>query len=217
MAGFQVSTYGRFWVSTEEEKIAMSQLKALLGTIDSVIRYVGRGLVILGIVACVAPLISGLAIAVVVGLVLLAAGALVVLFGLRARESGKGNLPLIMGGLAAICGLVLIAQPSAGLSVVRWILIAYMLVSGASEVALALRLRPDEGWAETLAGAVVSIIVGLVLWYDWPISGARAVGLLVGSKLISSGWAIMRARRALESAGDTLRSAKEALARRSTT
>lgn len=187
------------------------------GWVDSVIRYVGLGLVILGIVTCVAPLMSGFAIAVVVGLILLAAGALVVLFGLRARESGKGNLALVIGSLAAICGLVLVVQPSAGLSVVRWILIAYMVISGASEVALALRLRPDEGWIETLAGAIVSIVAGLVLWYQWPISGARAVGLLVGSKLISSGWAIMRAHRALESARAKLRSAKEAFAQRSAT
>lgn len=193
----------------------MSQLKRLLGTMDGVIRYVGIGLIALGIVACVAPLMSGLAIAVVVGLVLLAAGALIALFGLRARESGKGDLALISGGLAAVCGLVLIVQPSAGLSLVRWILIAYMLFSGASEAALALRLRPDEGWGETLGSAVVSILVSLVLWFDWPISGARAIGLLVGSKLISSGWAIMRVHRALESAGGKLRSAREAFAARS--
>jgi len=195
----------------------MSHLKSLLGRIDQGIRYIGRGLVILGIVACVAPLMSGLAIAVVVGLVLLAAGVLVGLFGLHARESGKGNLALVIGGLAGICGLVLIVQPGAGLSVVCWILIAYMLISGGSEVALALRLRPDEGWAATLGGAVISIAAGLVLWYGWPISGARAIGLLVGSKLISSGWAIMRVHRALESAGDKLRSAKHAFAQRSAT
>jgi hypothetical protein len=123
--------------------------------------------------------------------------------------------PLIIGGLAGVCGLVLVVQPSAGLSVVRWILTAYMLISGASEAALAWRLRPDDGWAETLGGAVVSIIAGLVLLYDWPISGARAVGLLVGAKLISSGWALMRVHRALESAGDKLRAAKQAFAQRS--
>ena len=136
---------------------------------------------------------------------------------MRARESGKGDLALIIGGIAGICGLVLIVQPSAGLSVVRWILIAYMLISGASEAALAARLRPDDGWVETLAGAAVSIILALVLWYDWPISGARAVGLLVGAKLIASGWAIMRVHRALESAGEKLRFAREAVARRSVT
>jgi uncharacterized membrane protein HdeD (DUF308 family) len=195
------------------EKIAMSQLKSLLGTLDGVLRYVGIGLMVLGVVACVAPLTSGLAIAVIVGLVLLAAAALVALFGVRAREAG--DLFLIIGGVAAICGLVLIVQPSAGLSVVRWILIAYMLISGASEAALAWRLRPDDGWAETLASAVVSILAALVLWSDWPISGARAIGLLVGGTLISSGWAIMRAHRALESAGGRLRSARDAFASRS--
>ena len=193
----------------------MSQIKTLLGALNRGVRYVGLGLMILGVVACVAPLMSGLAIAVVVGLVLLAAGALVGLFGVRARESGKGNLALIIGGLAGVCGLVLIVQPSAGLSVVRWNLIPYMLISGASEAALALRLRPEEGWAETLGSAVVSILASLVLWFDWPISGARAIGLLVGSKLISSGWAIMRVHRALESAGAKLRSAREAFAARS--
>lgn len=193
----------------------MSQLKSLLGTLDGVIRYVGIGLMVLGVVACVAPLTSGLAIAVIVGLVLLAAAALVALFGVRAREAGKGNLFLIIGGVAAICGLVLIVQPSAGLSVVRWILIAYLLISGASEAALAWRLRPDDGWAETLASAVVSILASLVLWSDWPISGARAIGLLVGGTLISSGWAIMRAHRALEAAGARLRSARDAFASRS--
>lgn len=195
----------------------MSQDKRLLGTIDQGVRYAGLGLVILGIVACVAPLMSGLAISVVVGLVLVAAGALALLFGVRAREAGKGNLPLVIGGLAGISGVVLIVQPSAGLSVVRWILIAYMLISGGSEVALALRLRPDDGWAATLGGAAVSIVGALVLWYGWPISGARAVGLLVGSKLIASGWAVIRFHRALESAGNRLRSAKEAFGRHSQT
>ena len=147
----------------------------------------------------------------------LAAGVLVGVFGLRARESDKGNLALVVGGLPGICGLVLIVQPSAGFSVVRWILVAYMLISGGSEVALALRLRPDDGWAATLGGAAVSIAAGLVLWYDWPISGARAIGLLVGSKLISSGWAIMRVHRAIESAGARFRSAREAFAGRSAT
>lgn len=192
----------------------MGTLKRLLSAVDWMVRWVGIGLVVLGVVAFVAPLMSGLALAVVVGFVVLAAGALVVLFGLSAREAGKGNLPLVIGGLAALCGLVLIVQPSAGLYVVRWILIGYMLISGASEAALALRLRPEDGWAATLGSAVVSIAAGLVLWSNWPISGARAVGLMVGSKLITTGLALMRVHRALESAGHKLRFARESLARR---
>jgi uncharacterized membrane protein HdeD (DUF308 family) len=193
----------------------MSRVQGLSSAVNQTARYAGLGLVILGIAACVAPLMSGAAIAVAIGLVLLGAGALALVFGLRARESGKGNVPLVIGALSIICGLVLVVQPTAGLSVVRWILIPYMLISGASEMAMALWLDPDEARAETLAGAVVSILVGLVLWFDWPISGARAIGLLVGVKLVSSGLVVLRIQRALESAGEKLRLAKEAVRRRS--
>lgn len=193
----------------------MSQLKRVLGAVEQWIRYVGLGLVLLGIVACAAPLLSGLTIAVVVGLVLLAAGALLALFGMRARASGKGNFILVSGALAAICGLVLVVQPTAGLAVVRWILIPYLLSSGASEVALAFRLRPDDGWLATLGSAGVSLAAALALWCDWPISGARAIGLMVGGKLIASGGALMRVHRSITTAGEKLRAVTDALTRRS--
>jgi len=192
----------------------MSKLEGLFGTIDEVIRFLGYGLMALGIIACVAPLWSGLTVALLIGLVLLVAGTLINLFALRARESGKGNFALVAGGVTAICGLILTVQPSAGLAVVRWILIPYLLISGAAEAAFAMRLRPEEGWLETLGGAAVSIAAALALVFDWPISGARAIGLLVGGKLIATGWAIVRARRTVRSAVDKVRAVGANVARR---
>ena len=184
----------------------MTTLQTIAGRVAKATRSLGLGLVILGVIACVAPLASGIAVALLVGLVLLAAGGVLVLFGLSARDAGKGNLGLIIGGLAGICGLVLLVQPSAGLAVVRAVLVAYLLASGGSETALALRLRPDEGWSSALVAAAVSVAAGLMLWFDWPLSGARAIGLLVGSKLISGGLAIMHLHRAFVSLGERLHS-----------
>ena len=184
----------------------MTTLQTIAGRVAKATRSLGLGLVILGVIACVAPLASGIAVALLVGLVLLAAGGVLVLFGLSARDAGKGNLGLIIGGLAGICGVVLLVWPSAGLSVVRVVLVAYLLASGGSETALALRLRPEEGWNSALLAAVVSIAAGLMLWFDWPLSGARTIGLLVGSKLIAGGWAIMRLQRTVGAVGERLRS-----------
>ena len=184
----------------------MTTLQTIAGRVAKATRSLGLGLVILGVIACVAPLASGIAVALLVGLVLLAAGGVLVLFGLSARDAGKGNLGLIIGGLAGICGLVLLVWPSAGLSVVRFVLVAYLLASGGSEAALALRLRPEEGWSSALVAAAVSVAAGLMLWFDWPLSGARAIGLLVGSKLIAGGWAIMRLQRTVGAVGERLRS-----------
>ena len=192
----------------------MELLARVVATLDRGMRWVGFGLIALGVVAIVAPLLSGLAIAVVVGLVLLAAGALLGVFGVHARASGKGNVALIIGGLAALSGLVLVVQPSAGLAVVRWVLIAYLLASGVPEAALAFRVRPEDGWTAALGSAAVSLAAALVLWLDWPISGARAIGLMVGSKLVSSGVTVVRLQRTLARGQERLRSTRDALERR---
>jgi uncharacterized membrane protein HdeD (DUF308 family) len=192
----------------------MSEAQGLLRALDRSVHHVGKGLIILGGVAAIAPLASGLAMAVIIGLILLAAGGLVALFGRRARAAGKGSLALGIGALTAVCGLVLVVQPSAGLTIVRWILIPYLFLSGASELALAWRLRPADGWTATLGEAVVSLLAALALLSGWPVSGARAIGLLIGAKLITTGWAILRVQRTIETAAQRLRDAAEALAQR---
>jgi uncharacterized membrane protein HdeD (DUF308 family) len=165
---------------------------------------VGWALVVLGLVAAVAPLATGMAMAVTIGVVLVAGGALIGLFGMRARAAGNGNLGLVIGAVTVLCGLVLVVQPSMGLSLVRLVLVGYFLVSGASEITMAWEVRPEEDWGWILLGGVVSLLSAVVLWTDWPISGARAIGLLVGAKLVSIGWAIVRFHRRLERTGERI-------------
>lgn len=182
----------------------MSQPRSLLRTVMAGTNLMGWALVVFGLVAAVAPLATGMAIAVTIGLVLFAAGALIGLFGMRARAAGDGNLGLVIGALTALCGLVLLVQPSAGLSLVRLVLVGYFLASGASEIAMAWEVRPEEDWGWMLLGGVVSVLSAAVLWLDWPISGARAIGLLVGAKLVSIGWAIVQFHGRLERTGERL-------------
>lgn len=162
----------------------------------------GWALVVIGVVTAVAPLAIGMAIALTTGLMLVAAGALICLFGVRARSGGDGNLGIVIGAVTTLCGLVLVMQPSAGLSLVRLVLVGYFVASGASEIAMAWNVRPEEGWGWMLLGGVVSVLSAAVLWMDWPISGARAIGLVVGAKLVSIGWAIVRFHRRLERTGE---------------
>jgi uncharacterized membrane protein HdeD (DUF308 family) len=175
----------------------------MLGGLVKATHYVGWGLVVLGLIAALAPVATGATVVVVIGLVLLAAAALIGSWGLRAREAGKGSTGLVIAALAAIAGLVLVVQPTAGLSLVRLLLIGYFLLSGAAEIATAWELRSSkDDWGSMLASGVVSILAGSALWANWPISGARALGLFVGLKLASTGWAVVRLSRRLDSVGD---------------
>ena len=173
----------------------------MVGSLIKATHHVGWALVILGLVAALAPVAAGAVMMVVIGLVLLAAGALIGLWGLRTREAGQGNTALVIAALTAVAGLVLVVQPTAGLSVIRLLLIGYFVLSGAAEIGNAWELRGEEDWGWMLVAGVVSVLMAIVLWTDWPISGARAIGLLVGVKLATVGWAVVRLARRLDSLG----------------
>jgi uncharacterized membrane protein HdeD (DUF308 family) len=180
----------------------MSEPRSLVQSLMRWTHRIGWALVVLGVAAAVAPLAVGTALAVTTGLILLAAGVLIILFGLSARSAGRGNLGLVIGAVTALSGIVLVVQPSAGLWVVRSILIAYFVASGASEVVMAWEQRAEEEWGWMLLGGLVSVASAAVLWTGWPISGARAIGLVVGAKLVSIGWAIVRVHRRLDAVGE---------------
>ena len=185
------------------EDDAMSGGPSMLGAVAKGTHRVGWALVVLGMLAALAPVATGAAMVVVIGLVLLADAALIGLWGWQTREAGKGNAGLVVAALGAMAGLLLVVQPTAGLSLVRLLLIGYFLLSGAAEIAAAWELRPSEdNWTWMLTSGVVSILVASGLWANWPISGARAIGLLLGVKLASVGWAVVRLSRRLDSVGD---------------
>lgn len=166
--------------------------------------HVGWALVVFGLIAALAPVAAGTGVMVVVGLALLAAAALLGWFGMRAREAGVGPTPMIVAVLAAVVGLVLVFNPSAGLSIVRLLLIAYFLLSGVSELLTAWTLRGEEGWGWMLLAGAVSLLAATALWTNWPISGAQAVGLLIGANLISVGWAVVQVARRLDAVGERM-------------
>lgn len=41
-----------------------------------------------------------------------------------------------------------------------------------------------------MVSGIASLVLGILLWNQWPDSGAYAVGLLVGIRLIFAGWSI---------------------------
>jgi uncharacterized membrane protein HdeD (DUF308 family) len=78
------------------------------------------------------------------------------------------------------------------LSTVLLGLAVYFVLDGAFEALGSLAMIGEEGWAWMLGAGVLSIVLGVCVWNGWPVSGARAVGLLVGVRLISAGVAMLR-------------------------
>jgi len=55
----------------------------------------------------------------------------------------------------------------------------------------AVQIRPVSGWGWMLANGVITLLLGWMLWKQWPLSGAWAVGVLFGVQLISTGASLL--------------------------
>lgn len=150
-------------------------------------RLFGIVTIVLGILAMAAPMVAGMSIALLVGFLVLAAGIVRMLWAFQAGSLGKGLLVFAIGLLTLLCGVALVTDPLLATGLLTIMLAAYFLVDGAFEIAAAFQLRPAPGWGWLLLGGVLSVLLGLMIWQQFPLSGAWAIGVLLGIKLLFVG------------------------------
>ncbi len=151
----------------------------------------GLATVILGVLAMAAPLASGITVTAVVGILLIAGGIARTVFAFKADSFGQGALTFLFGGLGIVCGAVMLAKPLLGLTSLTMVLIAYFLVDGLTAMIAAFQLRPVKGWGWMLFGGLLSVVLAVLMWRQWPITGAWAVGVLVGANMVFAGWSMV--------------------------
>ena len=148
----------------------------------------GVVMLIIGTLAMFSPLVAGLSIAITVGVLLILGGVSQLFFAFKAGSFGKGIWIFILGLLTVIIGIAMVSQPGAALATLTIFLAAYFIVEGIFEIIGAFQVKPIKGWGWTLFSGILSLLLGLMIWSQCPLSGAWAIGVLVGIKLIFSGW-----------------------------
>ncbi len=71
---------------------------------------------ILGILSIMSPLVTGAAVATLVGALLVAARITRVLWAAKAETFGRGALEFLLGGVTAFAGVLTLARPLVGLA-----------------------------------------------------------------------------------------------------
>ena len=148
----------------------------------------GVVMVLCGVLAIGSPLAAGVSVTLVVGLLLAIGGVSQCVIAFSAGAFGEGLLVFLMGVITTFAGLFLLTQPLAGLAAITLFLAAYFMVEGIIGLVAALKIRPADGWLWLLATGIVTLLLGVMIWRQFPVSGAWAVGLLFGIKLVMSGW-----------------------------
>jgi uncharacterized membrane protein HdeD (DUF308 family) len=154
----------------------------------------------LGIAAIVSPAVTGMSVVMTVGLLVMAGGIMKMLWAFAAESFGKGVLAFALGGLTLLCGLSMAGNPLFASAFLTLIIAGFLFADGVAEIVGAFRLDAQAGRTWMVIGGIASILLGVMVWRQFPLSGAWAIGVLLGFKLLIGGIvmiAVGAARRGL--------------------
>lgn len=144
-----------------------------------------------GFFAIGSPFVSGLAVAMFLGISLLAAGLSMTIYAFQAPSLGRGILKFLFGGLTVLVGIAVLAQPGIALAKLTILLGFYFIFDGILTFVVAWNIKPEPGWGWMTFNGAVTVALAWMILKGWPVSGAWAIGILVGVRLLFSGMTML--------------------------
>jgi uncharacterized membrane protein HdeD (DUF308 family) len=168
-------------------------------------------LVVMGVLAILcafaamsAPLLTGVLVTTMIGISLIITGASEMLGGARSLRGNGRWIGIVSGLLALVAGALVVSRPLLGAKVVTLLLVGYLLLDGITRLSLAIETKPAPGWGITLFSGLLSLMLSVMIWRGWPLSGLWAIGIMVGVRMLFAGITMFALRNAVGTLGDAL-------------
>ena len=162
----------------------------------------GAALVIMGAVAVSSSFFATAAFVVFFGFLTLAAGVIQIISSFWAGRWSGMLLHLLIGVLYVVVGLMVIDAPVESAIALTLVIAAFLIMGGIFRIVAALT-QQFSGWGWVLLNGVVTLLLGVLIYRQWPASGFWVIGLFVGIEMIFNGWAWIMLALGLRTAGKT--------------
>ncbi len=144
--------------------------------------------ILLGMMAIIEPGVAGLAVTLLVGWLLIFGG----IAHLIAAFSGGGAAhvlwQVLIGILYLFGGIYFLMHPLLALGSLTLFLSAIILMEGVFEIIAYFRMRGHRASGWLLFNALITLLLGGLIWFHWPSSSVWAIGILVGVNLLMTGF-----------------------------
>jgi uncharacterized membrane protein HdeD (DUF308 family) len=149
----------------------------------------GIVLLILGLAAVLIPPAATLAVAILIGWILLASGVVGLISTFRMRGAPGFGWSLLSAVVAIVAGVLLLARPLTGALSLTLVLTVFLIFEGVASIMMALSHRHgfSARWTLLLVSGVVDLILAGIIIAGLPGTAAWAIGLLVGINMVFGG------------------------------
>ena len=144
-------------------------------------------LILFGMLAIGSPFLAAVAVSGFVAWLIVLAGVVHVILAFHAHGAGSLIWKLLVGLAYLFFGGYLILHPVLGVASLTLVLASLFLIEGILNIVLFFKMRSVGGSSWVLVDGIITLLLGLMIYMQWPSSSAWAIGTLVGVSMIISG------------------------------
>lgn len=148
--------------------------------------------IVLGIIAVgdVFTIIVTIFSVVMLGWLLIIGGVLSIVHAFMERQWGGFFIDLLTGVFYGVAGFMMVANPGAAAITLTLVISMFLIVGGIFRIIESLTANlPHKVWV--FLNGIVTLILGILIWRQWPLSGLWVIGLFVGIEMLLYGWSLV--------------------------
>lgn len=143
--------------------------------------------IVVGFIALSCYFTATLASIFVFGWLLIVAGIAEAVHAILVRNGRAFALHLLAAALYLFTGFFMLEDPVRAAAVITLLLAASFLVGGVLRIIFSLTTQ-HHGWGWVFFNGIVNVVLGVLIWREWPSSALWVIGLFVAIDLLINGW-----------------------------
>lgn len=125
------------------------------------------------------------------GAFLLVGGVFSLFYTIKDRKGKTGTeltLNILLAILYVIAGIWVINNPAMASALTTAMIAGLLSALGVIRIIAAFEKKPEAGWGWLLVAGLVSLLLALLIFLHWPVSGLWVIGLFIAIEMIFHGW-----------------------------
>jgi uncharacterized membrane protein HdeD (DUF308 family) len=165
----------------------------------------GIVLVVLGVLAILVPMVATIALAILIGWLILISGVVGLITTFIMRDAPGFWWSLLSAVLGFAAGVVLLGWPILGAVSLTLLLIVFFTIEGVATIMYAVEHKKELSgrWTWMLVSGIVDLILAFIVVAGLPGTAAWTLGLLVGINMLFGGTSMIAMALHARSSGNT--------------
>jgi uncharacterized membrane protein HdeD (DUF308 family) len=151
--------------------------------------YIGFAVlfILLGIFSIAEPMLAAVAVALLVGWLLIFGGFAHLVSAFGGGGTGRVIWQVLIGVVYLVGGFYFLTHPLLGVGTLTLVLAGIILAEGVFEIIAYFKTRTSGSSVWLLINGLITLFLGGLIWFHWPSSSVWAIGILLGVNLLMTG------------------------------